>query len=268
MEPDQLAAALAAHPETEVAYLTHNETSTGVTNPLPELAAVVRERGCLTVVDAISSVSCIPMETDAWGIDVAVSASQKGWMAPPGLSFVSVSDRAWQRQRSARSPRFYFDWATARNYAVKGTTPFTPALTTLYGVREGLRLLLNEGLDAVFERHRRIADAVAAGLEALGFRLLACDSYRSATVSAALPPAGLDVTALRQTLRERYGVVIAGGLGKMAGKLIRVGHLGAVGEGDILHVLWAIEQCLEPQDRRGAEGRSLEAAATVLAKSH
>ncbi len=149
----------------------------------------------------------------------------------------------------------------------EGQTPLKRE-APLYGVREGLRLLLNEGLDAVFERHRRIADAVAAGLEALGFRLLACDGYRSATVSAALPPAGLDVTALRQTLRERYGVVIAGGLGKMAGKLIRVGHLGAVGEGDILHVLWAIEQCLEPQDRRGAEGRSLEAAATVLAKSH
>jgi len=266
VDPDDLRRVLADHPHAKTVLLTHNETSTALTNPLPRLAQVAREADRLVLVDGVSSISSIPIETDAWGVDVAVSASQKGWMSPPGIAFVSVSARAWERQREARSPRFYLDWAQAREWAGKGMTPFTPALSVLYGVQEGIRMLEEEGLENVHRRHRRLADAMAAGLEAAGFSLFAAAGYRSATVTGALPPPGLEVDALRRLLAERHGVVIAGGQGKMSGRMIRVGHLGAVAEGDVVQVLWAVEQALEELDVAPADTRSLRAANQVLAE--
>jgi aspartate aminotransferase-like enzyme len=264
VEPADLREVLAAHPEAEVVFLTHNETSTGVTNPIAKLAREARDAGRLVVVDGVSSVSSMPFEVDAWGIDVAVSSSQKGWMAPPGIAFVAVSERAWARQARARSPRFYFDWVQAREWAAKGMTPATPAVGVLFAVREGIRMLEAEGLEQAYARHRRIADAAAAGLEALGFSLFAAEGYRSATVTSAVPPPGVEVAPLRQLLRERHGVVIAGGQGKMTGKMVRIGHLGAVSEGDIVQVLWAIEQTLEELDVAPADGRAVQAATAAL----
>jgi aspartate aminotransferase-like enzyme len=256
---------LTAHPEAELVFLTHNETSTGVTNPLRELAGAARAAGRLVVVDGVSSVSSMPIEVDAWGVDVAVSGSQKGWMAPPGVAFVTVSARAWERQARARSPRFYLDWSSAKEWAAKGMTPATPAVSVIFAVQEGIRLMESEGLELVYQRHRRVADAAVAGLEALGFTPFAADGYRSATVTAAIPPPGVDVAALRQLLREKYGVVIAGGQGKMTGKMVRIGHLGAVADGDIVQVLWALEQALEDLDVAPAEGRAVRAAGKALA---
>ena len=266
VEPEDLREVLAAHPEAELVFLTHNETSTGVCNPLRELAAVARSGDRLIVVDGVSSVSSTMIEVDAWGIDVAVSGSQKGWMAPPGVAFVTVSPRAWARQEKSRSPRFYLDWGQAREWAAKGMTPATPAVSVLFAVQEGIRMLEAEGLEEVFDRHRRLAEATGAGLEALGFRLFAADGYRSPTVTAAVPPPGVEVAALRQLLREKYGVVIAGGQGKMTGKMIRIGHLGAVAEGDVVQVLWAIEQALEELDVAPAEGRAVRAAGSVFGR--
>ena len=264
VEPGDLRDVLAAHPEAQLVFLTHNETSTGVVNPLRELAAVASQDGRVVVVDGVSSVSSMAIEVDAWGIDVAVSSSQKGWMAPPGLAFVTVSSKAWQRQEAARSPRFYFDWTQAREWAAKGMTPATPAVSVLFAVQEGLRLLESEGLERVFARHRRVADAAAAGLQALGFTLFAAEGRRSPTVTAALPPPGLEVAPLRQLLRTKFGVEIAGGQGKMTGKMVRIGHLGAVSEGDIVQVLWALEQALEQLDVTPADGRAVAAATAAL----
>jgi aspartate aminotransferase-like enzyme len=227
-----------------VVLLTHNETSTGLTNPLRGLARVARDAGKIVVVDGVSSISSIAIETDEWGIDVAVSGSQKGWMAPPGFALVSVSERAWAQQAKARSPRFYFDWKEAKTWAEKGMTPFTPAVGVAFALQEGLRMLEEEGLEEVYERHARLARATQAGLQALGFELYAREGYRSNTVTSAVPPAGLDVAAFRKLLDTKYGVVIAGGQGKMTGKMIRVGHLGAVAEGDVVQVLWAMELAL------------------------
>src|SRR5690348_10230011 len=259
VEPDDLRVVLERHPKAKVVLLTHNETSTGLTNPLRELARVARNADRTVVVDGVSSISSIDIDTDAWGIDVAVSGSQKGWMAPPGLALVSVSERAWAQQGQARSPRFYFDWKEARTWAEKGMTPFTPAVPVAYAMQEGLRMLEEEGLDNVYKRHERLARATQAGLEALGFQLFARDGYRSHTVTSALPPAGLDVNALRRLLDARYGVVIAGGQGKMTGKMVRVGHLGAVAEGDVVQVIWALEQALEELDIAPADGRGVAA---------
>ncbi|HEV2414786.1 MAG TPA: alanine--glyoxylate aminotransferase family protein [Candidatus Dormibacteraeota bacterium] len=247
------------HPKARVVLLTHNETSTGLTNRLQELARVAREHDRIVVVDGVSSVSSIDIDTDGWGIDVAVSGSQKGWMAPPGFALVSVSERAWAQSAVAKSPRFYFDWKEARAWAEKGMTPFTPAVPVAFAMQEGLRMLEEEGLANVYARHARLARATQAGLEALGFQLYAREGYRSNTVTAALPPPGLDVNALRKLIDTRYGVVIAGGQAKMAGKMVRVGHLGAVAEGDVVQVIWAIEQALEELDVAPADGRGVAA---------
>lgn len=259
VDADDLARVLERHPKAGVVLLTHNETSTGLTNPLRELAGVARRAGRIVVVDGVSSISSIDIETDAWGVDVAVSGSQKGWMAPPGLSLVSVSDRAWAQQAKARSPRFYFDWKEAKSWADKGQTPFTPTIAVVFALQEGLHMLEEEGLDNVYERHVRLARATQAGLRALGFELYAREGYRSNTVTSAVPPQGLDVAALRKLLDEKYGVVIAGGQGKMSGKMVRVGHLGAVAEGDVVQVIWAIEQALEELDIAPADGRGVAA---------
>src|SRR5438045_167823 len=231
VEPDDLAVVLERHPKARVLLLTHNETSTGLTNPLRELARAGRNAERIVVVDGVSSISSIDIETDAWGIDVAVSGSQKGWMAPPGLALVSVSERAWAQQARARSPRFYFDWKEAKAWAEKGMTPFTPAVPVAFAMQEGLHMLEEEGLANVYERHARLARATQAGLQALGFQLFAAEGFRSHTVTSALPPPGLDVAALRKLVDSRCGVVIAGGQGKMTGKMIRVGNLRAVAEG-------------------------------------
>jgi aspartate aminotransferase-like enzyme len=264
VEPDDLARVLEHHPKAKVLLLTHNETSTGLTNPLPQLARIGREAGRIVVVDGVSSISSIAIETDAWGIDVAVSGSQKGWMAPPGIALVSVSDRAWEQQAKARSPRFYFDWKEAKAWADKGMTPFTPAIPVAFALQEGLRMLEEEGLDNVYERHARLARATQAGLKALGFELFAREGYRSNTVTSALPPPGLDVNALRKLLNDKYAVVIAGGQGKMTGKMVRVGHLGAIAEGDVVQVLWAMEQALEELDIAPADGRAVAAITNSL----
>src|SRR6266705_3724716 len=255
---------LQRHPKAQVVLLTHNETSTGLTNPLRELAQTARSAERVVVVDGVSSISSIVIETDAWGVDVAVSGSQKGWMAPPGIALVSVSDRAWELQAKARSPRFYFDWKEAKVWAEKGMTPFTPAVGVVFALQEGLHMIEEEGLFAVYERHERLARGTQAGLQALGFQLYAQEGYRSNTVTSALPPAGLDVAALRTALNDRYGVVIAGGQAKMAGKMIRVGHLGAVAAGDVVQVVWAIEQALEELDIAPADGRGVAAVTNSL----
>jgi len=259
VDPEDLKLVLGRHPKAQVVLLTHNETSTGVTNPLRELARAGREADRIVVVDGVSSISSIDIETDAWGIDVAVSGSQKGWMAPPGFALVSVSERAWSQQSKSRSPRFYFDWKEARTWAEKGMTPFTPAVPVAFALQEGLHMLEEEGLANVYERHARLARATQAGLEALGFHLYAQEGYRSPTVTSAVPPPGLDVAALRKLIDTKYGVVIAGGQGKMTGKMIRVGHLGAISQGDVVQVVWALEQALEELDIAPANGRGVAA---------
>src|SRR2546421_5131310 len=167
VDADDLRVLLERHPKAKVVLLTHNETSTGLTNPLRELARVARDADRIVVVDGVSSISSIDIETDAWGIDVAVSGSQKGWMAPPGLALVSVSERAWAQQARARAPRYYFDWMEAKTWADKGMTPFTTAVSVVFAMQEGLRMLEEEGLSNVYERHERLARAAQAGLQAL-----------------------------------------------------------------------------------------------------
>lgn len=246
-DPARVRAALAALPAAHAVLVTHNETSTGVTNPLAEIARVVRETRpeALLIVDAVSSLSSIPVKVDAWDLDVVVSGSQKGWMLPPGLAFVSMSPRAWQAYSRARSPRFYFDLGKHRDSLAKGQTPWTPAVSIFFALDVALDLLEQEGWESVYSRHQICGDLTRAGVKRLGLELLATDlAFASNTVTAVRAPEGLDVSKLRKVLREEHGVVVGGGQAELTGKIFRIGHLGLVHEYEIQETLAALEASL------------------------
>ena len=236
--PDGVREHLAANEPYRAVLVTHNETSTGVANPMRELASVVRGApgDPILLVDGISGLGAMPFEMDAWGVDVVVSASQKAFMASPGISIAALSERAWAATESARMPRFYWDFAEARAWAAKGQTPWTPAITVLYGLRIGVQRLREEGRERTWARHAAIARGVAAGLEALGLRLVAAPHDRSATVTAAWVPDGVEWGPFNEAMRA-HGLVIAGGQGKWAGKILRFGHMGDVGIDEMVEAL-------------------------------
>jgi aspartate aminotransferase-like enzyme len=236
--PDAVRERLAAGEPYRAVLVTHNETSTGVANPMQELASVVRQApgDPLLLVDGISGLGAMPFEMDAWGIDLVVSASQKAWMASPGISIAALSDRAWAAAAEARMPRFYWDFAEARQWATKGQTPWTPAITVLYGLRVGVQRLREEGRERTWARHAAIARGVAAGLESLGLRLVAAEADRSSTVTAAWVPDGVEWGPFNEAMRA-HGLVIAGGQGKWAGKILRFGHMGEVGIDEMVQAL-------------------------------
>jgi len=224
-----------------VALLVHSETSTGVVSDIRSLVAACNDAGAISVVDAISSLGAVPLETDAWGVDVVVTGSQKALMTPPGLGFASVSDRAWAKVAEATLPRFYWDWARARDAQEKDTTPFTPATSTVVALNAALELILAEGLQKVFARHVAIGRACRAGAKAMGLELYSPDDDTAAILTGILTPAGIDAVALRLALRDRYGITLAGGHGDLIDRLFRIGHIGYVDIFDITTALGAIE---------------------------
>jgi aspartate aminotransferase-like enzyme len=239
--PDAVADALRENPNVKAVLVTHNDTSTGVTNPLRDIAGVVKASGKLLLVDAISSAGCIELQTDAWGLDVVVSGSQKGWMAPPGLAFITMSKTAWAAYETAKMPRFYFDAKKHKKAQTEGSAPWTPAVSVAYALHEGLRLLRADGLQATLARHQHVADRTRQGVQALGLKLFAADPrYASNTVTSVLPPAGIDANDLRKAIKKNHNVVLAGAQGKLDGQVFRIGHLGYVTDADIDGTLDAI----------------------------
>jgi aspartate aminotransferase-like enzyme len=225
--------------------VTHNETSTGVTNPLEEIAREVRARDRLILVDAVSSMSSIPCPVETWDMDVVVSGSQKGWMVPPGLVFVYMSERAWAANAEAKMPRFYLDAARARDSLAKLQNPWTPAMSVYFGLDRAFELMRAEGLEAIFARHREIAGYTRARAKSLGLKLVPVDErFASDTVTAAWWPEGVDGKALGKRAREELGVVLGGGQGKLEGKIFRVGHLGFVSKQDVVQAMDVVEQLL------------------------
>ncbi len=243
-DPDAIHKALKSDPKIKAVLVTHNETSTGVTNDLGAISSVVKEAGKLLVVDAISSLGSIDLPVDKWHCDVTVTGSQKGWMVPPGLAMVSVSQEGWQANQKARMPRFYWDFAKAKSYLEKGETPWTPAVSIFFALEVALDMILKEGMANVFARHARIAKAARDGVKALGLSPFAEESHASNTVTSVAGAGGLDIKKMRQILREEYGVVLAGGQRTLNGKIFRIGHLGWVTDADIKEVLAAIEKAL------------------------
>jgi aspartate aminotransferase-like enzyme len=237
-DPAELRRTLAEAEPYRAVLLTHNETSTGVANPLHDLAEVVRAApgAPLLLVDGISGLGAMPFEMDAWGIDLVISASQKAWMASPGIAIAALGPRAVEAGESARMPRFYWDFAEARQWAAKGQTPWTPAISVLYGLRVGVARLRAEGRERTWHRHAAIAAGVAAGLESLGLRLVAAPADRSATVTAAWLPDGIEWAPFNADMRAD-GLVVAGGQGKWIGRILRFGHMGEVGIDEMAEAL-------------------------------
>jgi len=246
-QPREVSAMLRAMAEegrpARAVLLTHNETSTGVVNPLRDLATAAREASpdTLIIVDGISGLGAVPFETDAWDLDVVVTGSQKSWMVPPGLTMISVSSRAWTAARRASMPRYYFDLDAAKRYLEKGETPWTPAISVVVALDVALDMLEAEGYPRIFERHAECGAAARAGLAAMGFEPVAEPEHASDTVTAAWLPEGADWPTLNRELKSR-GLVVAGGQGKMSGRILRLGHLGDVTLEDVLSAIDIIEQ--------------------------
>jgi aspartate aminotransferase-like enzyme len=238
--PEDVGERLAATAGITAVFCTHAETSTGVVSDVRAIAEQARAAGALTVVDAISSLGAIPLEQDAWALDVVVSGSQKALMTPPGLALASPSAAALEAARLASSPRYYLDWERALRAQAEQRSPFTPAVTLIRGLDVALDLLLADGLEAAWDRSRRLALACRTGVKALGLELFSPDQDRSAVVTAIHVPAGIDGAGLVRSMRERHGVTVAGGQGELKGKILRIGHIGYVDIDDVAAALEAL----------------------------
>ncbi len=262
---DDLAARLRELGGAKAVFLTQSETSTGVVADVQALVSAARPSGALTVVDAVSSLGALPLETDAWGIDVVAAGSQKALMTPPGLGMVSVSEVAFSTLGS--SPRFYLDWEKTRAGQERLDSAFTPAVSLVGALNVALGLLLEEGLEAVFERHVRLGRACREGAKAMGLELFSPDEDRSAVVTAIRTPPGIDSGELVLALRDRYGVTLAGGQGELKGRIFRIGHIGYYDVFDIATALAAVELALVEAgaeiERGAAVTRALEAFAAA-----
>ena len=269
-DPQDLDELLGQEPDVASVLVTHNETSTGVTNRLQALAEVVKRRQRLLIVDGVSSIGSIELPVDDWGVDVAITASQKGWMLPPGVTMLSISKAAWQRQANARAPRFYFDWERAQKLQAKGMTFTTPAMSILFGLRESLTMMREEGLSTIFQRHLRIAAGFRAAGRSLGLRLLAADPDTASPTVTALyfpdPLSGEKSETVLKTWRD-LGLVVGEGQGKLAGKIFRIGHLGAVYDEDVAATVELLERGLEANGHPVTRGAAWTAAQRVLASS-
>ncbi|TML69405.1 MAG: alanine--glyoxylate aminotransferase family protein [Actinobacteria bacterium] len=264
---EDLAAALSSTP-ADIVFVVQSETSTGVVADVQALAAAAKDADALVVVDAVSSLGAVPLETDAWGIDVVISGSQKALMTPPGLAIATVSAAAWERSESVTSPRFYFDWRRYRNALEVGSTPFTPAVATVAGLNVALKRLLAEGLENAFARHAALGRACREGAKAMGLELFSPDEERSAVVTAILTPEDVDARELVLALRDRHGITVAGGHGDMASRLFRIGHIGWFDVFDITTALAAVELVLVDMGAQIETGaavtRALEAYAEAV----
>jgi aspartate aminotransferase-like enzyme len=264
--PEDLAAKLAETGGAKAVFLTHSETSTGVVADIQALAGVARPSGALVVVDAVSSLGAVPVETDAWALDVVASGSQKALMTPPGIGLVSVSEAAFDALGT--SPRFYFDWERTRAGQAKLDSAFTPAVSLVRALNVALGMLLDEGLESAFDRHVRLGRACREGAKAMGLELFSPDEDRSAVVTAILTPEGIDATELRLALRDRYGVTVAGGHGDLKDRLFRIGHIGYYDVFDITSALAAVELALVDAgadiERGAGVARALEAFAAPV----
>jgi aspartate aminotransferase-like enzyme len=247
--------------------ITHNETSTGVLNPLKEIAEVVRESGKLLIVDSVSGAGAVDLLVDEWGVDVLISASQKAWGAPPGVAMVTMSEKAWKAYERSNLPKLYFDLQSYKASLEKGATPATPAVSVFIGLQESLRLMAEEGQSAIIKRHRDLAYATRRGLQALNLGLFADERYASPAVTAFRMPTRVDPRNLIRILRDDYDTVIAGGQGRIEGQIARVGHMGFVTLQDMVTFFGALEQALKDLNQPVEPGQAISAVLRAHAET-
>ncbi|MBU4252293.1 MAG: alanine--glyoxylate aminotransferase family protein [Candidatus Omnitrophica bacterium] len=265
VSPEEISKKLKSNPQIKAVFTTLCETSTGVDNDIRAIAAVVKESSAVLVVDAISGLGAVDLKTDAWGVDVVVAGSQKGLMLPPGLGFISLSARAWKLVEASKSSRYYLDLRKAKKALDKNDTPFTSSITLVIALNEALKMMQQDGLENIFKRHRVMADATRAAMQALGLELFA-PLAASDGVTAVKVPAGIDGEKLVKTMRDTYGVTIAGGQDELKGKVFRIAHMGFIAEPDIIMGLSCLEKVLTQMGYKFTLGSGLAAAEKVFLK--
>ncbi|NES96922.1 MAG: alanine--glyoxylate aminotransferase family protein [Desertifilum sp. SIO1I2] len=269
LEPEQVRQKLEADTQKEIkaVILTHSETSTGVINDLETINRHVKAHGALIMVDAVTSLGAANVPIDAWGLDVVASGSQKGYMIPPGLAFVSVSAKAWEAYKTATLPKFYLDLGKYRKDAAKNSTPFTPPVNLFFGLQAALRMLKAEGLENIFARHQRLMNATRAAVQALNLPLFAAEGISSPAITA-VAPTQVEAEQVRSVMRKRFDIALAGGQDHLKGKIFRIGHLGFVGDRDLLSAIAALEATLQELGYENfTPGAGVTAAAKAIAKS-
>lgn len=265
VDVDVVRRTLDERPAARALFLQASETSTTVLHPVKEIASLTRDRDVLLVVDGITAVGVVDLPMDHWGIDVVITGSQKALMLPPGLAFVALSARAWERTREARLPRFYFDLARERAAVADRTTAYTPAISLIVGLHVALRMIHEEGLPQVIRRHACLAEATRAAATALGMRLLAPTAPSPAATGMWVPD-DVDGKLLVRYLRDQMGVTVAGGQDQLKGRVVRIGHLGHVGPFDVIVGISALETALSRLGRRVRFGEGVGAAEAILAE--
>lgn len=263
VDPKIIENKLKEDPDIQAVFTTLCETSTGVLTDIKAIAGIMKKYNAVLVVDAISGLGAEEIKTDEWGVDCVVSGSQKGLMIPPGLAFVSLSKKAWDKIEKSISPKYYFDFKMSKKAMDKTDTPFTPAISLVIALRETLRMMKKEGLDVIFARHAKLALATREAMEAMGLALFA-PGAPSNGVTAVKVPAGIDGEKLVKHMRDKYGVGIAGGQAEMKGKIFRIAHMGFITETDILTTIAVLGMTLAEMGYRGEPGAGVEAAEEVL----
>jgi aspartate aminotransferase-like enzyme len=265
VNPDDVAAALAEAPAKGVP-VQQSETSTGVIHDIEAIARVTKDAGALIAVDAVSSLGAVPFDADGWGIDAAVSGSQKALSASPGLAFVAISPAAWAAAAESKSPRFYFDWAPykASFELDEPENPWTPAIHLMLGLEAALDLYFQDGPEAAIARHELLSRATKEGIRALGLDLFGDHPEKAWTVTAVRAPEGIDGNALVAKVRADHGIILAPGQGPLKGKVFRIGHLGYYDKFDIIRCLAALEMTLGAMGYPAKPGAAVAAAETVF----
>jgi len=270
LDPELFAAQLQADTDKQIkaVVITHSETSTGVLNDLVTINRHVKEHGeALIIVDAVTSLGALNLPVDDWGLDVVASGSQKGYMIPPGLGFVSVSPKAWEAYKTAKIPKYYLDLKQYSKTAAKNTTPFTPPVNLIVALHTTLRMMKEEGLDAIFARHARHKNATRAAIKGLNLPLFAADDYASPAITA-VAPEGIPVDKIRSLMRKHFDIDLAGGQDHLKDSVFRIGHLGFVSDRDILSCIASLEVVLLELGYEGfIPGSGVAAAAKVFTGS-
>lgn len=265
---DDVADFLEKNKNIKAVFMTQCETSTGILNPVEELSKTIQEKSdALIIVDGVSCVGGVEAEMDAWGVDVFVTGSQKAMMLPAGLTFVAVSDKAWQAIEKNKEPRFYLDLLKYRDNLDKNSTPYTPALSLIFGLEQALNLLKEEGLENVYARHTLMKDMTRAAMKALGVPLLTDDSVASPTVTAVKPDA-FDPEALRKSVKNNFNLSLAGGQAHLKGEIFRIGHMGYCTPADVLQYISIIELGISDIGGEVELGKGVKAAQEVFLKQN
>jgi aspartate aminotransferase-like enzyme len=270
LDPAVFAEKLQADTQKEIkaVVITHSETSTGVLNDLESINRHVKEHGeALIIVDAVTSLGAFNLPVDAWGLDIVASGSQKGYMIPPGLGFVSVSSKAWEAYKTAKLPKYYLDLGKYRKATAKNTTPFTPPVNLIVALHTTLRIMKEEGLESIFARHERLKNATRAAIQGLNLPLFAADSSASPAITA-VAPQGIESDKIRSLMKKRFDIALAGGQDHLSNKIFRIGHLGFVSDRDILSCIASLEVTLtELGYENFTPGSGIAAAVRVFSQS-